>query len=175
VLTRETQNYKRGLLVFHYSNAKACRGCPLREQCTTGAYRRVERWEKEAVLERAETRLAAAPGMMKLRRSVVEHPFGTMKFWNNQWALQTRGTAGARTELTLSVLAYNLKRLLRLVPLSELLEKLAKAPCRRSSVPASGLRGLWKRLQPFSKAQEQLWRNFFIFSQRRCPLEATLN
>jgi len=53
-------------------------------------------WEKEAVLERAEARMATPPAMMKLRRSVVEHPFGTIKFWNYQWALQTRGFAGAR-------------------------------------------------------------------------------
>jgi hypothetical protein len=62
---------------------------------------------------------------MKERRSVVEHPFGTIKFWNHQYAFLTRGFDGVRTELVFSVLAYNLKRLARLVPMRELLGKLA--------------------------------------------------
>jgi hypothetical protein len=126
VLSRVSQTGKRGQLVYFYGNAKACRGCPLRAQCTTADYRRVERWEHEAVLDRAAARLAAAPEMMKLRRSVVEHPFGTIKFWRGQWAVQTRGRAGAHTEFTLSVLAYNLRRLLKLVPMPKLLAELAK-------------------------------------------------
>jgi len=122
-LERYTQGHKRGLLVFFYAQAAACRSCSLRAQCTTAAYRRVERWEKEDVLERAEARLAGTPQMMTIRRSVVEHPFGTIKFWNHQYAFLTRGLAGVRTELSLSVLAYNLKRLLRLVPIAELIER----------------------------------------------------
>ena len=126
LLRRETQTRKSGVLVYFYANAKACRQCPLKGQCTIADYRRVERWEHEAVLDRAEARLAAAPQMMKLRRSVVEHPFGTIKFWNGQGTLLTRGLAGAQTEFTLSALAYNLKRLLKLQPISELLAAFAR-------------------------------------------------
>jgi transposase len=123
-LQRNTQGHKRGLLVFFYAQASACRSCAMRAKCTTATYRRVERWEKEEVLDRAAARLASAPQMMKTRRSVVEHPFGTIKFWNHQYAFLTRGVAGVGTELTFSVLAYNLKRLLCLVPIAELIKKL---------------------------------------------------
>lgn len=140
LLPRETQTRKRDLLVYLYAQPAACRDCALRAQCTTSKYRRIERWEHEAVLERAAQRLAAAPQMMRIRRSVVEHPFGTMKFWNHQWALLTRGRHGARTELTLSVLAYNLKRLFTLRPLGDLL---------------AALKVRWQRLGRFLEA---LWR-----------------
>jgi transposase len=123
-LQRETQALKRGLLVFKYSRPAACQQCPVRAKCTTQSYRRVERWEKEEVLDRADARLAANPEMMRTRRSVVEHPFGTIKFWNNQYAFLTRGFVGVGTEFTLSALAYNLKRLVRLLPLKQLLSKI---------------------------------------------------
>jgi transposase len=157
VLSRVTQSGKRGQLVYFYGNAKACRGCPLRAQCTTADYRRVERWEHEAVLDRATARLAAAPEMMKLRRSVVEHPFGTIKFWGGHWAVQTRGMAGARTEFTLSVLAYNLRRLLKLVPMPKLLAELAKVAKLGSSPLWADLRTMLQRLGAASCGLAQIF------------------
>jgi hypothetical protein len=130
-LKRETQTRRGGLMTFLYANPSACRQCPLRARCTRRKYRRVERCEKEDVLERVAARLAAAPEMMKVRSSVVEHPFGTIKFWNYQFAFLTRGFARVRTEFTFSVLAYNLKRLSRLIPVCELLSKLTQR--RRSN------------------------------------------
>ncbi|OUM02208.1 hypothetical protein A8M77_12545 [Variovorax sp. JS1663] len=48
---------------------------------TPSAYRRVRRWEHEAVLERAQQRLDRKPDAMTLRRRTVEHVFGTLKHW----------------------------------------------------------------------------------------------
>ena len=56
----------------------ACSTCPLKEKCTTGRERRVKRWEHEAVLEAAQDRLDKNPDIMTVRRSTVEHPFGTL-------------------------------------------------------------------------------------------------
>jgi transposase len=79
-------------LTYRYSNEEdgktlrsywttVCPACPLKEKCTTSKERRVKRWEHEAVLEAAQDRLDKKPDMMTVRRSTVEHPFGTLKFW----------------------------------------------------------------------------------------------
>lgn len=56
-------------------------GCSIKPQCTTVQYGRISRWEHETVLEVVDTRLEQQPDMMKIRRSRVEHPFGTIKYW----------------------------------------------------------------------------------------------
>ena len=60
-------------------------GCPLKVQCTTNKkFRRIKRWEHEAVLERLAHRVKANPEIIKQRKAIVEHPFNTIKFWNDQ-------------------------------------------------------------------------------------------
>src|SRR5262245_60791758 len=59
----------------------ACQRCPLKEQCTPGAQRRITRWEHEHVLEAVQQRLDANPQAMRVRRETAEHPFGTLKMW----------------------------------------------------------------------------------------------
>jgi hypothetical protein len=59
----------------------ACKGCTLKAECTTGPERRISRWEHEAVLEKVQSRLDHNPDAMRVRRSTVEHPFGTIKCW----------------------------------------------------------------------------------------------
>src|SRR5512132_3321349 len=66
-----------------YCNRDACRGCELKPQCTANTYRRVGRWTEEALLERMEARLAARPAILKQRREIAEHPFGSIKQWMN--------------------------------------------------------------------------------------------
>ena len=58
---------------------KACRTCPLKDQCTTSNERRIKRWEHEHVVEAAQTRLDQNPQAMRVRRETVEHPFATLK------------------------------------------------------------------------------------------------
>ena len=59
----------------------ACPQCPIKAQCTPSAYRRISRWEHEAVLEAVQRRLDSQPKAMTLRRRTVEHVFGTLKHW----------------------------------------------------------------------------------------------
>jgi hypothetical protein len=59
---------------------------------------------------------------MKQRKQIIEHPFGTMKRSMNQGYFLLRGLPKVRTEMTLTVLAYNLKRVLNLVGVERLLE-----------------------------------------------------
>ena len=100
----------------------ACPACPLKEQCTTAAERRVARWEHEDVVEAAQERLDRNPDMMTVRRSTVEHPFGTLKFWmgHTHFLMKTLDNVG--TEMSLHVLAYNMKRVMKILGVPELLQ-----------------------------------------------------
>ena len=130
---------EHGLKISKYWSS-ACPQCPLKAQCTTGDYRRITRWEHEAVLERMQDRLDRAPQMMRVRRQTVEHPFGTIKSWMGATHFLTRTLARVRTEMSLHVLAYNLKRVLKLLGVAALIRaiKASKAlshPIRRTSEP----------------------------------------
>jgi len=93
----------------------ACTHCSIKDQCTTGQYRRVSRWVHEAVLDRAAKRLRRRPEVMLARRSLVEHPFGTLKSWTSSNHFLTKRLSGVSTETSLQVLAYNMKRAINLV------------------------------------------------------------
>ena len=58
---------------------------------------------------------------MSVRRSTVEHPFGTIKSWTGSCHFLTRRLAGVRTEMALNVLAYNIKRMIALVGIKALM------------------------------------------------------
>jgi len=101
---------------FRYYWTNACPGCALKAQCTTDPrFHRIKRWEHEAVLERIEQRVKANTVILKLRQQLVEHPFGTIKFWNDQRHFLMRGLEKVKAEFSLSTLAYDIKRALNIV------------------------------------------------------------
>ena len=102
----------------------ACGTCALRPRCTDGKERRVRRWENEAVLEAMQKRLEKMPDAMTMRRSTVEHPFGTLKLWMGASPFLTRGLQNVGTEMSLSVLAYNLKRTIGIMGVAPLVAAL---------------------------------------------------
>jgi hypothetical protein len=61
---------------------------------------------------------------MKKRRSLVEHVFGTMKYWMGKIPLKLRGRDKVSTEIRLYATAYNLKRLINIDPVDEILSKI---------------------------------------------------
>jgi transposase len=105
---------EKGQVIRRYWSSH-CPHCALKPQCTTGVYRRVSRWEHEAVIEAAEQRLDKEPERMRVRRSTVEHPFGTLKAWMGYNHFLTRTLPRVSTEMSLHVLAYNLKRLIAIM------------------------------------------------------------
>jgi transposase len=115
-----TSSLIRGLKKINYANRAACRDCPLRSRCTDNQFRSVSRLENEAVLDRMAARLAQRPGILDERRASVEHPFGSQKQWMYQGAFLMRGLEKVRAEFSLTALAYNIKRVLNLVPFAEL-------------------------------------------------------
>jgi transposase len=103
-----------GLKLHRYWSSH-CQTCPMKAQCTPSKQRRVSRWEHEAVLEAMQTRLDQAPEMMRVRRQTVEHPFGTIKAWMGATHFLTRTLERVGAEMSLHVLAYNLKRVMKLL------------------------------------------------------------
>ena len=119
-LTHHCTSVENGMRIRIYW-ASGCGTCSMRTRCTTGKERRVRRWEHEHVLEAMEQRLARRPKLMQVRRSTVEHVFGTIKGWMGATHFLTRGLTNVRTETSLQVLAYNLKRVISIVGIAPLM------------------------------------------------------
>ena len=82
----------------------------------------MNRWEHEDVLDRVQARLDNKPESMRLRRQTVEHPFGTIKIWMGWTHFQMRTLKHVNTEMSLHVLAYNLKRVINIMGVRPLME-----------------------------------------------------
>jgi hypothetical protein len=92
----------------------ACPRCPIKSRCTPSDYRRIARWEHEQVLDDMQRRLDHLPQASRLRRQTAEHPFATLKAWMGSTHFLTKTLPRVRTEMSLQVLAYNLKRVLNI-------------------------------------------------------------
>jgi transposase len=125
-------------LVYHYTNQEkgltlrrywtsACQTCALKDKCTTGKERRITRWEHEHVLEAVQRRLDEHPEKMRQRRETVEHPFGTIKYWMGYTHFQTKTLKKVGTEMALHVLAYNLKRVMKIIGIGPLIAAMSAA------------------------------------------------
>jgi hypothetical protein len=113
-LTYRYTTEEKGLVVRRYW-ASVCQTCPLKSRCTTGKQRRITRWEHEHLVEAMHDRMSRDPALMGLRRSTVEHPFGTIKAWMGATHFRMRTLGNVRTEMAFHVLAYNIKRMIALI------------------------------------------------------------
>ena len=105
---------RSGRAVAYLGRPEVCGACALKPQCTTSRRRIVHRHVNEEALERMHQR--ATPAAMALRRRTVEYPFAILKygiFRHPRFLL--RGLDGARCEISLAVIAYNLKRMINLL------------------------------------------------------------
>ena len=109
---------ERGVLLRRYWSS-ACPQCPIKAQCTPSDYRRITRWEHEAVLEAVQRRLDRRPTAMTVRKRTVEHVFGTLKHWMGSAHFLTRRLPNVATEMSLHVLAYNLKRVISILGIAK--------------------------------------------------------
>jgi hypothetical protein len=121
--TRRCASHENGLTFYKYWSS-ACPRCTLRSKCTTSDYRRITRWEHEAVLDRMHARLDRDPALMTVRRSTVEHPFGTIKAWMGATHFLCRRLPRVSAEMSLHVLAYNLKRVMNTMGTRPMIEAL---------------------------------------------------
>jgi transposase len=113
-LTYRYTNEEDGKVLRRYWTT-VCSACPLKSQCTTGPERRITRWEHEHLLDAVQQRLDANPQAMRQRRETVEHPFGTMKARMGATHFLTKTLPKVAAEMALSVLAYNLTRVMNIV------------------------------------------------------------
>jgi len=114
-LTRRFTSVEDGMNLQVYWTTK-CAECPLRDRCTSSKQpRRIKRWEHEAVLDAMQDRLDRTPDAMRIRKATVEHTFGTLKAWMGATHFKTRTLERVKTEMSLQVLAYNLKRVISII------------------------------------------------------------
>lgn len=112
-------------LTLHKYWSSHCPQCPIKSKCTPSNYRRVSRWEHEEILDAMQRRLDLAPESMRIRRQTVEHPFGTLKAWMGSTHFLTKTLGKVSTEMSLHVLAYNMKRVMKLIGTTALIEAMA--------------------------------------------------
>ena len=120
---RRFTSVEKGMAIHKYWSS-ACPRCALRAKCTTSDYRRIGRWEHEAVLDKMQGRLDANPEAMQMRRQTAEHPFGTIKAWMGATHFLCRRLPRVSAEMSLHVLAYNLKRVMKIMGTGPLIEAL---------------------------------------------------
>ncbi|HCN29871.1 MAG TPA: hypothetical protein DIT64_14245 [Verrucomicrobiales bacterium] len=126
-LTRHSDSEERGQKQHVYYNTQACAACALRPRCTSGRYRKLKHQEGQPWMQaRIRERMKQQPEVYAQRKSLVEHPFGTIKFWWGQGAFLTRGLSSVQAEVSLSALAYNLRRALNILGVETLLRHLGQ-------------------------------------------------
>jgi hypothetical protein len=113
---------------LRYYQAIGCKNCALQSQCHRNkANRRITREENEGLMEEMARRVRKNRQIMKLRKALVEHPFGTIKRGMNMGYFLCKGLEKVRAEMSLTVLAYNLKRVLNIVSFTELMKAVSTA------------------------------------------------
>ena len=125
-MTWRYSNVEAGRKLHNYWTTK-CAGCALKSKCTPAKERRIKRWEHEAVLDAMQERLERAPRTMRIRRQTAEHPFGTIKAWMGATHFRLRTLEKVGAEMSLHVLAYNLKRMIAILGAQPLIQAMRAA------------------------------------------------
>ena len=84
--------------------------------------REIGRGVDEGALEEAHQRFMQSPDKKDIRKSTVEHPFGTSKHIRNQGYFLMKRLKNVKTEINLSTLAYNMTRVINIMGGKELLK-----------------------------------------------------
>ena len=121
-LTKGKMRSDRRDNIDHYRNLTACSTCALKPRCTPNKHKRLKRWEHEGVLDKMQVRLDRMPDAMTIRRQTVEHPFGTLKAWMGSTHFLTKTLEKVKTEMSLQVLAYNMKRMINIFGVKQLMQ-----------------------------------------------------
>lgn len=114
---------EKGRQMKYYTTA-ACGNCVMKSRCTEGAQRRIKRLVDEDVMERMAARVRAGPDKLRLRKELAEHPFGTIKRGMGQGYFLMRGKLKVGTEMSMTVMAYNMKRVINIAGVKKMIEAL---------------------------------------------------
>lgn len=115
VLPRRSDDVRDNVRYKVYYDSKLCKGCPMLEKCTAGKYRKIKISQYKDATDQVAQRLRNNPDSYKKRKSLVEHPFGTIKIWNGKEDLLCKGIELAQAESRLSLWSYNFKRVLKII------------------------------------------------------------
>ena len=124
VLIERYRSVEAGKQIATYWSSN-CKQCALKSSCTTSDQRRVKRWENEAVLDQMQSNLENMPDAMKIRRCTIEHTFGTLKHCMGASHFLMKTKAHVSTEMSLHILAYSMKRVIRIMGSVALMKAMA--------------------------------------------------
>lgn len=109
-----------------YYVAHSCIECKLKPKCTKNKrVRRITRLVNEHILEETNQRARDNPQIMKKRKELSEHPFGTIKGWMRHRQFLTKGIKNVASEASLLFLSYNIKRVMNILSVKRMIEALA--------------------------------------------------
>ena len=150
---RPMQGRKRqasGKMVVRYASRRpVCRACPLRQRCLAakGRRREIERWVDEDVIERHRARMREhGADMMRRRKALAEHPFGTLKCRAGYRHFLVRGFDRVRGEWSLMALCYNFSRVLRIIGFDRWMALLAQRAAKSIITLFLTVRRAYRRL-----------------------------
>jgi hypothetical protein len=141
-LRRHGDTAQKEIVYRVYYDTQACRGCPCLEQCTTGKYRKLKISPYREAEQEVTRRLVEQPEIYERRKTLAEHPFGTIKSIWGYGQFMVKGAEGCEGELNLIAFAYNWKRAVAVAGLKALTEALF-----RLIWPAMAATGRAKRRQ----------------------------
>ena len=124
LVLKQKDKLKKGRLTNVYQGIE-CKGCPLRSRCTKSKYGRIyHRYHDQDWRDDYKDRIRSQLGIYytKKRKEIVEHVFGTLKYWMGKIPLLLRGKDKVQTEINIYATAYNMKRLINI----ELFDRLMK-------------------------------------------------
>lgn len=119
---------KDGKTFKRYNNRSACKVCKLKARCNSATRngRNIDRWEHQEILDQVEHQTKTNWEKYRKRQSIVEHPFGTIKRGFDAYYLLTKGKSSVGAEIGLTYLTYNLKRVIKILGVKELITRLAE-------------------------------------------------
>lgn len=120
-------NSKQRSQFYNIYKCKDCRGCSMRSKCTTSKSGRIlkinidNQW-----ISLYKQRLSEPENRKKImqRKTIVEHPFGTIKFMMGKLGFLLRNQHKVQIEVDLYTTAYNLKRLISIETIQTLIQKI---------------------------------------------------
>jgi len=123
---RFTREEKGLTLKRYWAYDPTCRACQLKPQCSHSQQpRKITRWEHQGQIDQMDQLMSSMPDSMLIRKQTVEHPFGTIKSWMGATHFLTRGFKNVSTEMSLHVLAYNLRRMISILGPDKLIAAMA--------------------------------------------------
>lgn len=119
---------EKGKIVgYEYKDHSACKTCEFKERCTKSQKgRSIFRHVDQDFLDTIDVQTELNKKKYLMRQMIVEHPFGTVKRGLDSYYFLTRGKSSVTAEISLSFLAYNLKRVINMLGVEEILKRLTR-------------------------------------------------